>query len=134
METHEHPVILFDGVCNLCNGAVNFILERDKTDTFRFGSLQSESGKRLLAEYSINRTDTDSVILIENGDAFIYSTAALRIARRLGGIWSLAYAFMIIPAFIRDPLYKLVAKYRYRIFGIRETCRVPTPEERQRFI
>jgi predicted DCC family thiol-disulfide oxidoreductase YuxK len=134
MKTNDQSVVLFDGVCNLCNSSVNFLLDRDKNDHFRFGSLQSKEGEALLNEYSIDREDTESVILIENGKAFAYSTAALRIARGLGGIWSLGYVFIVIPKFIRDPLYKLIAKNRYRMFGKREMCRMPTPEERAKFI
>ena len=127
-------IILFDGVCNFCNGSVNFIIERDRAGYFKFTPLQSETGEKLLAEHDIDKNQTDSVILIEDGKAFIYSTAALKIARNLGGAWSWFYAFMIVPKFLRDFLYKLFAKYRYKLFGKQDACMLPTPEIRERFL
>ena len=97
MEEREHAIVLFDGVCNLCNSSVNFLIDRDNSDQFRFGSLQSSEGTALLERYSISPKETDSVILIENDSAFTYSTAALRITKRLGGFWSMLYIFIIIP-------------------------------------
>ena len=108
-------IILFDGVCNFCNGSVNFIIERDKEDYFKFAPLQSGIGARLLNEHGINKTDTDSVILIENETAFTHSTAALKVARKLDGAWSWFYAFIIIPKSVRDFFYKLFAKNRYKL-------------------
>lgn len=127
-------IVLFDGVCNFCNGMVNFIIERDREGYFKFAPLQSEIGEKLLAETGVDKTETDSVILIEDGEAYMYSTAALRIARKLGGIWSWAYALIIIPKPIRDFFYKLFAKYRYRLFGKKDECMIPTPEARSRFL
>src|SRR5687768_10595487 len=98
-------IVLFDGVCNFCNGAVNFIIERDRDDKFKFAPLQSEIGQQLKQTYGIG-DDIDSIVLIEDGKAFMHSTAALRIARTLGGIWSLGYVFIIVPAAMRDWLYK----------------------------
>lgn len=126
--------ILFDGVCNFCNGSVNFIIERDPPGYFKFAPLQSERGEKLLAEYGIDKTQTDSVILIEDGKAYMRTTAALRIARKLTGGWSLFYAFIIVPAFIRDIFYDLFAKYRYKLFGKQDACMMPTPEIRARFL
>ena len=134
MEESQHAIVLFDGVCNLCNGSVNFLIERDKKDEFRFASLQSEVGEQMLKDHSIRRSDTDSVILVEDGRAFVYSTAALRIAKRLGSIWSLAYGFIVLPVFVRDFFYKLVAKHRYRMFGKTDVCRMPTTEDAKKFI
>lgn len=127
-------IILFDGVCNFCNGSVNFIIERDPEGYFKFAPLQSEIGERLLAENGVNKAETDSVILIENGKVYTYSTAALRIARRLTGAWKLFYGFIIVPKFIRDFFYKLFAKNRYKMFGKQDACMLPTPEIRARFL
>ena len=126
-------VVLFDGVCNFCNGAVNFIIKRDKDSRFKFAALQSEYGEQKRAEFGIG-DDVDSVVLIENGKVYMHSTAGLRIAKGLGGVWSLAYAFIIVPAFIRDWGYKLFAKYRYRLFGRQDACMLPTPDVRERFM
>ena len=129
-----NAIILFDGECNFCNGSVNFIIERDAGRYFKFAPNQSEVGERILREYRINKAETDSVILIEDGAVYLYSTAALRIARRLDGAWSLFYAFIIVPSFIRNFFYKLFAKYRLKLFGKKDTCAMPTPELRERFI
>ena len=126
-------VVLFDGVCNFCNGAVNFIIKHDKHRRFKFAALQSEYGEQKRAEFGIG-DDVDSVVLIENGKAYMHSTAGLRIAKGLGGGWSLAYVFIIVPAFIRDWGYKLFAKYRYRLFGRQDACMLPTPDVRERFM
>lgn len=126
-------IILFDGVCNFCNGAVNFIIRNDPEKRFRFAPLQSERGRELRAKFEIG-DDVDSIILVEDGQAFMHSSAALRVARGLGGIWSLGYAFIIVPAFIRDWFYKLFAKYRYKLFGKKDVCMIPTPEVRERFL
>jgi predicted DCC family thiol-disulfide oxidoreductase YuxK len=127
-------VILFDGVCNFCDGAVNFIIARDGEGYFKFAPLQSEIGEKLLAENGIDKTNTDSVVLIEDGKVYTYSTAALRVARKLSGAWSWAYAFIVVPKFIRDFFYKLFAKYRYKMFGKKDECMLPTPEIRSRFL
>lgn len=138
-------VVLFDGVCNFCDASVNFVIEHDRDGYFKFAPLQSEAGESLAKEYrlesEINKpTDEggllpiDSVILIENGKAYIHSSAALRIARRLGSPWSWFYAFIIVPAPIRDFFYRLFAKYRYRMFGRKDQCMLPSPEVRARFL
>ena len=101
-------IILFDGVCNFCNSSINFVIEKDKRDAFKFAPLQSEIGQKLLAEHKIDSAETDSVILIENDKAYTHSTAALRIAKNLGGIWSFGYVLIIVPKFIRDFFYKLL--------------------------
>src|SRR5439155_23619700 len=126
-------IVLFDGVCNFCNGAVNFIIRHDRKGLFKFAPLQSEIGQEMRSKFSIG-DGVDSIILVEDERAFMHSTAALRIARGLGGIWSMAYIFIIVPAFIRDWFYKLFAKYRYRLFGRQEACMLPTPEIRARFL
>jgi predicted DCC family thiol-disulfide oxidoreductase YuxK len=126
-------IVLFDGVCNFCNGTVNFIIGHDKEKKFKFATLQSEIGNELRMKYKIG-DDVDSIVLIEVNEAFMHSTAALRIARNLGGIYSISYIFIFLPAFIRDWAYKLFAKYRYRVFGRTDTCMIPTPEIRERFL
>lgn len=126
-------VVLFDGVCNFCNGAVNFIICHDNEKRFKFAALQSEIGQELRTKYGIGE-DVDSLVLIENDKAYVYSTAAVRIWKGLGGVFSLVYVFIIVPAFIRDWSYKLFAKYRYRLFGRQDACMMPTPDIRERFL
>ncbi len=127
-------IILFDGVCNFCNSSVNFIIERDTENYFKFAPLQSELAEKLLEEHKIDKEKTDSVILIEDGKAYTYSTAALKIAGKLSGWWSLFYAFIVVPKPFRDFFYKLFAKYRYKLFGKKDACMMPTPEIRERFL
>jgi predicted DCC family thiol-disulfide oxidoreductase YuxK len=126
-------IVLFDGVCNFCNGAVNFIIRHDSKKRFKFAPLQSEIGQELRAKYGIDET-VDSIVLIENDQPFTHSTAALRITKRLGGIISVAYVLNFIPAVIRDWFYKLFAKFRYNIFGKKDVCMMPTPDVRERFL
>ncbi len=130
----EKSLILFDGVCNVCNGFVTFILPRDHRNQFQFGSLQSRTAAEVLRNFPLAPRDVSTVILIEEGKLFTRSAAVLRIARKLGGLWSLAYPFIVIPAFIRDGLYDLVARHRYRIFGKREACMIPKPEWKDKFV
>ena len=127
-------IILFDGVCNFCNGSVNFIIERDPTGYFMFAPLQSEIGEKLLRENGVDKAQTDSVILIEDGKVYTHSTAALRIARKLEDRWSWFSHLTIVPRFIRDGFYRLFAKYRYKMFGKQEACMLPTLEIRSRFL
>ena len=127
-------IILFDGVCNFCNGSVNFIIDRDPDKYFKFAPLQSEIGRKLLDEHGVDKTVTDSVVLIEDGVAYVRTTAALHIARRLKGAWSWFYGFRVVPAALRDVFYKLFAKYRYKMFGKQDACMMPTPEIRERFL
>jgi predicted DCC family thiol-disulfide oxidoreductase YuxK len=122
-----NSIILFDGVCNFCNGAVNFVIRNDRKGRFKFAPLQSETGNQLRAEHNIG-DDVDSIVLIEDGEAYTLSTAALRIARGLDGIWKLAYALIIIPKSIRDRVYRVIANNRYRWFGKKDACMVPTPD------
>ena len=126
-------ILLFDGVCNFCNDSVNFIICRDSDKKFKFAPLQSDYGIEMRKKYGI-ADDVDSIVLIEDGRAYTHSTAALRIAKNLGGIYSLAYVFIIVPVFIRDFLYKSFARNRYRMFGKKDMCMMPTPEVRERFI
>lgn len=127
-------IVLFDGVCNFCNGAVNWVIERDKARYFKFAPLQSDIGEELAAKYGIDKDDTDSVILVENEKAYTHSTAGLRVARQLNGIWSLAYYLIVIPRPVRDLAYRLFARYRYRLFGRQDQCMMPTPDVRERFL
>ena len=129
-----HALVLFDGVCNMCNSSVNFIIDRDPNAYFKFAALQDEAVKPLLARYNLSLDYADSVVLIEDGVCYRESTAALRVARRLKGGWPLFYGFMIIPRPLRDIVYGWIARNRYRWFGKRDTCRIPTPELRARFL
>lgn len=130
---HER-LLLFDGVCNLCTGAVKFVIQRDRHARFRFASLQSGLGERWLRENKMPMDAYASLIYLRNGRALLKSTAALNIARDLGGAWPLAYAFIIVPRFLRDAVYDLIARNRYKWFGRQDTCMVPTPELRARFV
>ena len=132
--TQTENVILFDGVCNLCNGAVNFILDRDPGERFKFASLQSGYGQQYLENNDLPLDSFESMVLLKHGRSYRKSTAALEIARQMGGLWPLLYAFIVIPSFLRDPLYNLVANNRYKWFGKRDQCRVPTPELKSRFL
>lgn len=126
-------IVLFDGVCNFCNGAVNFIINHDPDKKFQFAPLQSEIGQELQQKHGIG-DDIDSIVLVEDDRAYTHSTAGLRVARTMGGIWSLAYMFIVIPAPIRDFFYKTFAKNRYRLFGRQDACILPTPDVRERFL
>jgi predicted DCC family thiol-disulfide oxidoreductase YuxK len=129
-----YPTILFDGVCNFCNGAVNFTIRRDRKKQLRFASLQSAAAAQLLKAHRWPAEDMKSFLLIENGRLYHRSTAALRVCRYLGGLWPLCMALLVIPRFIRDGIYDIIARNRYRWFGQRETCMIPTPEIRERFL
>jgi predicted DCC family thiol-disulfide oxidoreductase YuxK len=130
----SHPVIFFDGFCNLCNGAVQFIIANDKRDVFRLTALQSEAAKALLSGKGKEVLSADSILLLENGKVYMRSTAALRIAKRLGAAWPMLYVCIIIPPFIRDYLYDVVAKNRYKVWGKRESCMLPGPDTAKKFI
>jgi len=127
---NERPVILFDGVCNLCTGSVRFVIERDSRKQFRFASLQSPVAERLLGR----REDLESVILLQNGKTYRKSGAALRIARRLDGLWPLLAVLLVIPGFLRDAVYDWIGRRRYRMFGKRDVCWSPQPELADRFL
>jgi len=128
-------IILFDGVCNLCNNAINFVIEHDKKDVFRFASLQSDLGRKMVSERNIDPEVLDSIILIEPGVAYYEkSTAALKIAKELSGGYSLLSYFSFLPDFIRDGVYKIVAANRYSWFGKKESCMIPTPELKAKFL
>lgn len=128
------PIILFDGVCNFCNGAVNFTIKRDEKKVIKFAALQSETGAQLLKQYGLPANDLRSFLFIENGIVYNRSTAALKVCRHLTGLWPLCYGFIIVPAFIRNGIYDFIAKNRYKWFGQRQECMLPTPEVRARFL
>lgn len=127
------PIILFDGVCNFCQSSVQFIIKRDPNAYFMFASLQSDIGQSLLKKNGISST-TDSIILIENGKAYDKSTAVLRICQSLTGFWKYTYVFIILPLPLRDLVYNIVAKNRYKWFGRKENCIIPSPDTRKRFL
>lgn len=127
-------IILFDGTCAFCEGAVRFIARRDPAGYFRFGASQSPSGEQLLATHGLTRQATRSMVLIEDGQVFLRSTASLRIARRMQFPWNLAAAFLVVPRPIRDAVYQVVAAIRHRIAGTSNACEIPPPEIRQRLI
>ena len=131
----EHDIILFDGVCNLCNKAVQFIIKRDKTDRYRFAALQSDVGRQLTSERNIDTQKIDSIILIEPGKAYyIKAPAALRIGKGFGGLYKLLAVFEWVPPVISNWVYDLVAKNRYRWFGRKDACMIPTPELKGKFL
>ncbi len=130
----NNHILLFDGLCNLCNGSVNFILKRDKTGKFKFASLQSEIGIELCEKYNIDPNIIDSFVLLKNDKIFIKSDAILEVLNDLSIGWRLFRIGIILPKIIRDYLYDFVAKYRYRIFGKKDECPIPTNDVQDRFL
>ncbi len=131
---NTEPIILFDGVCNLCNGVVHFIIKRDKNKLIRYAALQSETGQQLLLQSGLTWKEMQSFIFLESGKVYTRSTAALKVCRHLNAIWPLCYGFIIVPRFIRDGIYNWIAGNRYKWFGKREQCMVPYPEITARFL
>ena len=129
----EHPIILFDGVCNLCAWSVRFIIERDPGGHFHFASLQSDFGRALMVAHGLDPDELNSFILVEGGRAYTASDAALRVARRLPWPWCWCFVFIALPRFLRDPAYRFIARNRYRWFGKSDSCLIPTPELKHRF-
>jgi len=128
-------IILFDGVCNLCNAAVQYVIKRDKKDVFRFVALQSPLGQKILVHIGINTKNIDSIVLYEPGVAYYYkSTAAIEIAKALGGLFGFSVIFRLIPAFLRNPIYDYIAKNRYKWYGKQESCMIPTAELKMKFL
>ncbi len=128
-------IILFDGVCNLCNSSVQFLIKHDEKDVFRFVALKSDLGIAIIKHIGIDIKKTDSIILYEPGKAYYYkSNAALEIAKTLGGILSFVPVFYIIPSPIRDFFYDYIAKNRYKWYGKKESCMIPTPELQSKFL
>jgi predicted DCC family thiol-disulfide oxidoreductase YuxK len=126
--------IIFDGVCNFCNRAVNFIIKRDPEGLFVFAPMQSDLAKELMGKHQIHNVGVDTFLLIKNDQCFVFSSAALEIAKDLTGMWYLCKIFKVVPEPVRDFFYKLFARYRYTLFGKKETCMVPSKEVRSRFI
>lgn len=131
--TESEAIILFDGVCNLCSGSVQFIIKRDPSGYFKFASLQSDFGQQHLQRLNLDPQSFHSIILITGDKVFQRSDAALEIAKKLTGAWPVLYGFKILPRFLRDAVYNLISKNRYRLFGKKDACWIPTPELKSRF-
>ena len=129
-----HPIILFDGICNLCNSAVSFVIKRDKKSVIQFAALQTDPAKKLLEQFNLPTQSINSIILIEKGVLYTQSTAVLKISKHLNGLWPLLYGLIIVPTFIRNGIYQWIAKNRYQWFGKQETCMLPSPELSARFL
>ena len=128
------PIVLFDGVCKFCDASVNFLIDRDKAGRIHFAALQSDLGQRLLARFGLSRDRIESMVLVEGKRYSTESTAAIRLTRYMDGFWPILGAFLFVPAFLRDFMYEILARNRYRWFGVLDACRVPTPEIRTRFL
>ena len=132
--TLPHSVILFDGVCNLCTVSVQFVIKHDPKHQFRFSSLQSEFGQQVMKEFNLPTAEFGSFILLEKGNIYTRSSGALHVTKKLNAAWPLLYAFIIVPPFIRNGIYNWIAKNRYKWFGKKEECWVPTAELNSLFI
>jgi predicted DCC family thiol-disulfide oxidoreductase YuxK len=130
----EHSIILFDGVCNVCTGAVQFVIKKDQKNHFRFASLQSQQGQNILIRHQLPVNDFNSFVLVENEKVYTRSDAALKVTKNLSGLWPLLYGFIVVPKFIRDGIYNLIAKNRYKWFGKKDSCMIPTPEIMAKFL
>lgn len=130
----KEKIILFDGVCNFCNFWVNFIIDRDNKNVFIFAALQSEKGQELLKKNNFNKNSFETFVLIDGGITYTKSTAALKISKDLKSYWKYFYYLIFIPQTIRDFVYTIIAKNRYKFFGKRDACRIPTDEEKQKFL
>ena len=130
----KKAIILFDGICNLCNGAVQTVIKHDPDGKFQFASLQSDEGQRLLQQYQLPVNNFTSFVLIQNGNVYTKSTGALKVAKQINGWWKLLSFFIILPKFIRDPVYNWIANNRYKWFGKKDECMIPTPELKARFL
>lgn len=130
----ERPVLLFDGECTLCNGLVQWVVERDPEGRFRLAALQSKAGRALLERHGLPTEDVETFVLLEGDEYHVRSDAALRLLKGLGFPYSLGYVGVVVPRFVRDRAYDVVADHRYAWFGRREACMVPTPERRERFL
>lgn len=134
MMSPNGPILLFDGVCNLCNGFVQWLIRRDPQAVFRYASLQSEVGQNLLKQHGLPFAEISTVVLIDEGQVYTHADVSLRIVHRLGGLWSLLGVFHVVPRPVRNRIYQWIATNRYRWFGQRESCMVPTPELKSRFL
>ncbi len=131
---NQQPIILFDGVCNFCNSAVNFVIKKNAKANILFAPMQSEAGQKILKQYNLPADDMQSFVFIDKGKAYKQSTAALNVCRYLRGLWPLCYGLIIVPRVIRDGIYNWVAKNRYKWFGVRQACMMPSQEVKQRFL
>jgi len=129
-----HPIILFDGVCNLCNQSVQFVIRHDPVSKFRFAALQSDFGQKILQDHHLDAEKLLSVVLLVGDRVYDRSRAALEIARRLNGLWPLMYVFVIVPPFLRNLVYDWISRNRYRWFGRRDECMIPTADLKSRFV
>jgi len=127
-------IIFFDGVCNLCNSSVNFIIKKDKNEKFKFVAFQSSIGSDLLKKNNYNDNNLDTLVILKNNKIYTKSTAALLIAKELNSLWKLFSFFLLIPKFLRDPIYIFISKNRYKWFGKKESCMLPSPEIKSRFL
>jgi len=134
IEIESKYLLLFDGVCNLCNGAVNFVIDRDKRQRIVFASLQSELGQQILKQHQLPAQDFKSMVLVRQNKVFLKSNAVLEIAKELSGAWKLLYVFKIVPRFLRDWIYEIISTNRYKWFGRKDQCRVPTADIKNRFV
>jgi len=133
-EQEDHPVILFDGICNLCNASVQYVIRHDPKHIFRFASLQSFFAQKILSKYNLPLNDYNSFVLFKDNRVYTRSTAALLVAKRLKGAIKLLSVFIIVPRFIRDGVYNIIAKKRYKWFGKKEACWLPSPELKSLFL
>ena len=131
---NQKQIILFDGVCNFCNFWVNFVLEKDKKNVFRFAALQSEKARELSSRLNIDISSLDTFVLIVGEKFYIKSTVALMVCKKLDSMLKILFPLIILPAFIRDFVYDIIAKNRYKLFGRKESCRIPTQAEKEKFL
>ena len=132
--TAYKSIIFFDGVCNLCNASIDFVIQRDKKNHFLVGALQEDLSRKILSNFEVKEDYLDSLVFLEKGKIFYKSTAALKICRNLSVFWPAFYPLILIPKFLRDPIYDWIGSNRYRWFGKKDTCRLPTPEEKAKFL
>lgn len=130
----NQPIILFDGVCNFCNSAVNFVIKRNAKANIFYTPMQSDAGQKILKQNNLPANDMQSFVFVDKGKVYRQSTAALKVCRYLRGLWPLCYGLIIVPPFIRDGIYNWIAKNRYKWFGVRQECMIPSPEVKQRFL
>jgi len=130
----EENVLLFDGVCNLCNTAVNIVIDMDKKQKIKLASLQSDFGKKVLRNFGLSETEFDSLVFLQEGKMYKKSTAAFKVLQITGGFWSFLLIFKILPKGLNDIFYDFIARNRYTFFGKKDACRMPTPELKSRFI
>jgi predicted DCC family thiol-disulfide oxidoreductase YuxK len=131
---NDQPIILFDGVCNLCNSSVQFVISHDPQGRFLFASLQSNAGQQLLKKFNLSSDNFNSFVLLQNDAVYTQSTAALKVAKQLKSGWKLLYGFIIVPPFMRNAVYKWISNNRYKWFGKLNECMIPTPDLQSRFI